>query len=700
MNEALKPASDDVRALVGIDVGGTFTDLYTLRDGAPDVIVKVPSVPSDPSAGLMNALAKADTDYAALALIVHGTTIATNAVIERKGARCALVTTTGFRDVLELGRRDRPTMYGLSGVQRPLIARELRFEVDERLDANGAVLCTPTFAQVNELAAVLAQLEVEAVVVSFLHAYANPAHEQQVAGWLRDVNADWQIVMSHAVCNEYFEFERTSTAVVQGYLQPLVASYAGRLRTRLAEVGYGGDTLIMQSSGGVVPLAQVAERAANIVRSGPAAGVMAAASLAHDAGFERVITGDMGGTSYDVAVVVDGQPRVTRTTKLDFRIPLQLPMIDVHTIGAGGGSIASVDRGGILQVGPRSAGAHPGPACYGYGGLEPTVTDANVVLGRINWARPLGSDDGAQLDLQAAKRAVGELGDSLGMGLEQTAEAIIALVNQGMAGRTRLLSVERGFDPRDFIFVCFGGAGPLHGAAIMREVGITSMLLPPFPGVLCALGCCMADVRYDFSQTLERELADISAAQFAQILTEQRAAGMAKITAASAELNLDSVQVTHSARMCYRGQIHALRVPVDADTSMAALVDAFEAVYTAEFGNTLSNIPSVVVSIDTVVAARPPLRPPRLGLLPEPGPAPVASRRAVHFGRWHDTPAYERASLRPGMVFRGPAVVEQTDATCIVEPDMEAEVDKHGNILVRVAPAANTVASASAATET
>ncbi len=379
----------ETRGVVGIDVGGTFTDLFFSRDGlGVDRVLKVPSTPEDPSRGLVDALAAADVQPGDIELIVHGTTIATNAVIERKGARCALVTTRGFRDILELGRRDRQQMYGLTGVQNPLIPRDLRWEVDERLDQHGAVLRPLDEDAVRALAGVLAGLEVEAVVVALLHSYANPAHEERVRAILLERNADWQVVTSSGVVREYYEFERTSTAAVQAYLQPLVSRYAANLQSRLAERGFAMPTLVMQSNGGLVPIRQLGARAANIVRSGPAAGVMAAAKLAAEAGFNNVITGDMGGTSYDVAVVVGGKPRVAEETELDFRVPLRLPMIDVHTIGAGGGSIAFLDRGGILQVGPRSAGAVPGPVCFGRGGTEPTVTDVNAVLARINADHP------------------------------------------------------------------------------------------------------------------------------------------------------------------------------------------------------------------------------------------------------------------------------------------------------------------------
>jgi N-methylhydantoinase A len=523
--------------VVGIDVGGTFTDLFFSRDGVSvDRVLKVPSTPDDPSRGLVDALTAAEINPDEIDLILHGTTIATNAVIERKGARCALVTTRGFRDVLELGRRDRQSMYGLTGVQNPLIPRELRWEVDERMNPYGEVVRALDDDEVRTLGRVLASLDIEAVVVSLLHAYANPSHEDRIRQILLETNQAWEVVISSEVVREYYEFERTSTAAVQGYLQPLVARYAANLATKLSERGFGMQTLVMQSNGGLIPLKQLAHRAANIVRSGPAAGVMAAAKIAAEAGFANVITGDMGGTSYDVAVVVGGHPRVAHMTELDFRVPLRLPMIDVHTIGAGGGSIAYLDRGGILQVGPRSAGAIPGPVCFARGGVEPTVTDANTVLSRINADHPIGLKNLTSLDVAGARRAIGTLGEKIRLGIEETAEAVLAVVNQRMAGRTRLLSVEQGHDPRDFVLVVFGGAGPLHGAAIMREVGIRTMLIPPHPGVLCALGCAIADIRYDLSQTVEQPLSNLEESWIAEVLASQRQDGERRLSESEADV--------------------------------------------------------------------------------------------------------------------------------------------------------------------
>ncbi len=670
--------------VVGIDVGGTFTDLFYSRDGVGvDRVLKVPSTPDDPARGLIDALDAADIAPSGLDLIVHGTTIATNAVIERKGARCALITTRGFRDVLELGRRDRQRMYGLTGVQAPLIPRELRWELDERLDQHGQVLRALDDADARRLAAVLRELHVEAVVISFLHAYANPAHEDRVRDLLLEAEPGWQVVTSSSVVREYYEFERTSTAVVQGYLQPLVARYAANLQSKLADRGFGSQTLVMQSNGGLVPLKLLPQRAANIVRSGPAAGVMAAARLAAEAGFDNVITGDMGGTSFDVSVVLGGVPRVADTTDLDFRVPLRLPMIDVHTIGAGGGSIAHLDRGGILQVGPRSAGAVPGPACFGRGGTEPTVTDVNATLARINADHPIGLRHLASLDIDAARRAIGALGERIGLGVEATAEAILTVVNQRMAGRTRLLSVEQGHDPRDFVLVAFGGAGPLHGAAIMREVGVRTMLIPPHPGVLCALGCAIADIRYDRSQTVERRVGDLDPAWVRDILDDQRHWGEAQL--AEGGTPVERVVTTHAAEMSYAGQIHTLRVPVEAGWTPARMSEAFQEVYRREYGNTLGDIPIVLVSLKTAVRGVRPGHGRRAAFAVEPRRATPAGRRPVYFGGWIDTPIYDRAALRPGDAFDGPAIVEQADTTSVIEPGMTARVDCFDNILVEMA---------------
>ena len=668
---------------VGIDVGGTFTDLYfSGSDGRPHQILKVPSTPHDPSVGLLDALHAAGLSPDELDAIIHGTTIATNAVIERRGARCALITTRGFRDSLELGRRDRPTMYGLEGTHEPLVPRELRFEVDERMDFEGQVLTPLDEAGLHAVAQELQARGVESVVISFMHAYANTAHEDRARQILAEFNPAWELVTATSVVREYYEFERTSTAVVQGFLQPLVARYAKNLATKLKDWGYEREVAIMQSNGGVAPLRQLGQRSAYIVRSGPAAGVTAAALIAAESGFSHVITGDMGGTSFDVAVIIHGKPEVAELTNLDFRIPLRLPMIDVHTIGAGGGSIAYLDRGGMLQVGPRSAGAVPGPVAYRRGGTEPTVTDANVVLGRINPESRMNGD-GKQLDVEGARHAVLTLGHKLGLGLEATAEAMLAVVNQRMAGRMRLMSIERGLDPRDFALVAFGGAGPLHGGALIREVGVSTMLVPQYPGVLCALGCAYADLRYDISQTVEKRLDALDMQELAAVFERQRTQAHTQVQ--ESQVPVDAVVISHAADMAYAGQIHALRVPVQPGMGRTELEQAFLDVYRNQFGNTLKDIAVVLVNLRTVAvgsrstaaSARPAVPP--SNATPEP-----TGRRRAHFGRWHDTPVYQREDLLPGMAFEGPAIIEQKDTTTVVEPDMALVVDAHSNLLVKV----------------
>lgn len=668
--------------IVGIDVGGTFTDLFFSGDAVrPHLILKVPSTPQDPSIGLLNSLKAAGLTPRELEAILHGTTIATNAVIERKGARCALITTAGFRDILELGRRDRPNMYGLEGTHEPLVPRDLRFEVKERLDFEGNVLVPLDVDGLRAIGKVLNDLNVESVVIAFLHAYANPAHELQARDVLAQINPAWELVAATSVVREYYEFERTSTAVVQGYLQPLVARYAKNLARQLSSWGYDRDVAIMQSNGGVAPLRQLGERSAYIVRSGPAAGVMAAARLAAEAGFSHIITGDMGGTSFDVAVVINGEPNVAEITNLDFRIPLRLPMIDVHTIGAGGGSIAHLDRGGMLLVGPRSAGAVPGPVAYRRGGTEPTVTDANIVLGRINPASPMNGTD-AKLDVAGARAAVLGLGKKMDLSLEATAEAILAVVNQRMAGRIRLMSIERGLDPRDFALVAFGGAGPLHGGALIREVGVSTMLVPLYPGVLCALGCVYADLRYDISQTLEKRLDKLLPGELAGIIERQRELGQKQID--DSHVPVDVTTITHAADMAYAGQIHSLRVTIKASWDKGRLEQAFNDVYRETFGNTLEGMPVVIVNLRTIAVGRR-----SSAALPQSGSTATgmpkaSSRRLVHFNAWHDTPVYLRSDLAPGMQFSGPAIVEQSDTTTVVEPDMTVTVDAKGNMLVKV----------------
>jgi N-methylhydantoinase A len=671
---------------IGIDVGGTFTDLVAAdRARGQLAILKVPSTPADHSLGIVQALARAEVDGARVATLVHGTTVATNTILERKGARCGLITTRGFRDVLELRRRDRPHTYGLTGWFEPLVPREYRLEVTERIDHRGQVLVPLDEDEVRQAARALRGMDV--IVISFLHAYANPQHEQRARAIVEAELPEARVVLGSEVLPECREFERTSTAVVNGYIQPVVARYLTALAGRLRELGYRRDVLLVQSNGGVMASALAQRVPVNMVFSGPAAGVVAGAFFGQLAGFPNCITTDIGGTSCDVSLVAEGQPQFAVEKLVEYGIPIRVPHIDITAIGAGGGSIAWIDRGGLLRVGPQSAGADPGPAAYNRGGDEPTVTDAQLVLGRINPQRPIGEAAGPALDLARARWAVQErIARPLGLSVEEASLAIISVANANMAGSLRSVSVERGHDPREFVLVAFGGAGPLHACALMREVDIGAALVPPYPGVTSALGCLLADFRHDFVQAVNQPLAALDLAAAYRILQEQETEGRALLAAEGAgEL---PCTVLYAADMAYEGQIHALRVPLPRQqpSSVAALHQAFEAAYRREYGRALGGMPVVVVNLRTVVIGQRE----KLALPPAPSPAaatPEGGRletRPVYFAEGVvATPVYRRDRLAQGIRLAGPCIVEQADTTLVIEPDMEGVVDRLGNIVIR-----------------
>src|SRR3954452_2759111 len=458
------------RRIAGIDVGGTFTDLIVVDDASGDVrIAKVPTTVDNQAFGVLAALDAAGADPAGLEAIVHGTTTTTNAMLERKIACVGLITTKGFRDVLELGRRTRPQPYGLRGTFRPMIDRELRLEVPERMDADGKVLTPLDEAAVTEAAKKLLAAGCEAVVIHFLHSYINSAHEKRAAEIVRGLWPNPYVTAGHAILSEYREFERGVTAAVNASVQPVLARYLERLRTELKAKGFDRDILVMQGNGGTISSQLIAHAAVNTVMSGPASGVMAAAYTGRASGHPNLITYDMGGTSTDVGLIENAVPQVSGELELEYAMPIHVPMVDVHTIGAGGGSIASVDAAGMLRVGPESAGARPGPICYGRGGTEPTITDATLALGRLNPDRLLGVDHPVTLG-HVATLIEDKVGKRLGLDAEAAAAAILRIANDRMAGAVRLVSLSRGHDPRDFALFAFGGAGPLHAVALAREL--------------------------------------------------------------------------------------------------------------------------------------------------------------------------------------------------------------------------------------
>ena len=675
---------------IGVDIGGTFTDMMFVDESNHEItVVKVSSTPHDQSEGLLNGLDASAVALDRIGLLVHGTTVATNAVLERKGAKCALITTAGFRDVLEMRRRDRPQTWGLRGTFEPLVPRQFRYEVHERTDATGHILqpLDPTELE-NLTHQIMAEDEgLEVIIVCFLHSYANPANERAAKAVLEKLWPNRYIVLSSEVMPEYREFERTSTAVVNGYVQPVIARYLNHLEERLRERGYGRDVLIIQSNGGLMSIPTAGRLAVNTVLSGPAAGVIATAYIANAAGFPNAISCDMGGTSLDISLIAGGQPSLTSDTKVDFGVPIRTPMIAIHTIGAGGGSIAWLDSGGFLQIGPESAGAFPGPVCYRKGGTRPTVTDANVVLGRINPRRSISGD---LLDVEAARAAIAqEIGQPTGLSVEEAANAIIEVANVKMAGAIRLISIERGHDPRDFALVPFGGAGPLHAAALLKQVGIARALVPYYPGIVSAIGCIIADARYDLVRTVNRRLTDLDLSDIQSWLDQSASTTEQQLHAEG--INISEVERVYEADMAYEGQVHTIRTPL---TLAAGQLEAdriltdFEAAYRHEYGRVLENIPARLVTLRLAVIGRRP----RLDLHTFIAPAARAARsvadalkeqRPVYFDdRFHPTPIYDRAALPLGATFDGPAIVEQGDTTTVVEPGMTVAVDEFGNLLI------------------
>lgn len=673
--------------LVGVDVGGTFTDLVLVqRDGGQVRIAKVPTTPDNQALGVLQALEAADADLATVATINHGTTTTTNALLERKIARVGLITTQGFRDVLELGRRTRPQAYGLLGRFEPLIPRERRLEVPERVTADGRVLTPLDEDALREAIARLLAMQCESLVIHFLHSYCNPVHERRALAIAAELWPNRYVTAGHTILSEYREYERGVTATVNAAIQPVLERYLGRLGQELAARGFAHDLLVMQGNGGSVAARIVIDRAVDTVMSGPASGVMAAAALARAAGIDRVITYDMGGTSSDVGLIQGGVPQVTAELELDYAMPIHVPMVDVHSIGAGGGSIAAIDEAGMLRVGPDSAGAVPGPICYGRGGARATITDANLILGRLDPAGLLAVDTPVPLAAVAA-RIEAQIGAPLGLDAHAAAAAVLRVANDRMAGAIRMVSLARGHDPRDFALFAYGGAGPLHASALARELGIPSVLIPARPGITNAIGCATADLRHDFVNTLNTPLADLDMAEVHSILRVQVEAGHETI--AREGVAVEAIEQLHFADMQFLGQTHLLSVALPSPTlTLEALQALFDRAYWERFAVELPEIRAVLVNLHTAVIGRRP----QIDLRALAGTAQAATLGEAQTGRrrvwftdgWHDTPIFSRTLLPLHAELACPAVVEQLDATTVVEPGDLARLDLLGNLVIEV----------------
>ncbi len=666
--------------VAGVDVGGTFTDLIVLDPATGAVrFAKVPTSLPNQAAGVIAAFEAAGVALADVDLIVHGTTTTTNAVLERGFAKTGLITTAGFRDVLELGRRTRPNAYGMTGVFVPVIPRDLRLEVAERCDAAGRIVTVLDEVGLRFAIQQLIAAGCESLVIHFLHSYANPAHERRAAAIAAEFWPNPYITMGHALLSESREYERGVTAAVNASVQPLLERYLGRLVTDLQARGYAQELLVMNGNGGMVAAGKVAREAVKTVMSGPASGVMAALATGRRAGIGNLLTYDMGGTSTDVAMIKAGVAPVSNEIEVEYAMPIHVPMVDVRTVGAGGGSIARVDAGGILRVGPESAGSVPGPVCYGRGGDLVTISDANLILGRLPAARFGVAPKAARAAMTA------QIGEPLGLSVEAAAEAVVRIANIHMAGAVRMVSISMGADPRDFALFAFGGAGPLHAVALARELGVPRVLIPARPGITNALGCVVADLRHDFVRTLNRPFDGVDMAEVHAVLAGQEAEGRALV--AGERIALSDVRAEYSADMQFVGQTHLLRVALPGPRpSRDAMQALFEVAYHARFRVDLPSIRANLVNLNvSVVGVRPELD---LSCLIDPASHSETvfsnGTRQVWFGSWLETPVYWRDHLPLALSLTGPAIIEQMDTTIWIEPGCHVTSDADGNLIIEV----------------
>ncbi|HYJ20524.1 MAG TPA: hydantoinase/oxoprolinase family protein [Solirubrobacterales bacterium] len=653
--------------LLGVDVGGTFTDAALIDNGSVHT-AKVPSTPGDESAGVMRAvdevLARAGVGAAAVEVFAHGMTVGTNALLEERGARTALIATRGFADMLEIGRQDRPHLYRLCAPKpAPLVEPELRLEADERIGPEGVV--TPLAdEEPRRLAELLRERGAESVAICLLFSYLDPSHERRIAAHLREQLPGVHVSASHEVLPRFREYERGSTTAIDAYLSPLLGRYLGQLGAAAAEAGLP-EPLVMQSSGGVAPAPEAARAGAWSVLSGPAGGAVGAGLLARVSGDGNALGFDMGGTSCDVCVVEDGAVRRTDSRQIGGRT-IQLPMVDVHTVGAGGGSIGWRDSGGALRAGPRSAGADPGPACYGRGGKEPTVTDANLLLGHLAADSRLAG--GVALDAEAATAAIAGLARSLDLEPIETAAGIVRVANQEMVRALRVVTVERGIDPRGFALLPFGGAGPMHAAAIAAELGIETILCPRAGGVLSALGLCASERRRDTAHTVLLSGPELSA---------ERIAAEVERLIAGAGIEAARPEVTYEMR--YDGQAFELPVPGPVDPDPADLRERFERSHEERYGHRDPEGEVVLVDIRlAMVAPGPELRPTAASA----GLLEVGTRAVLFDGEWVETTVL-RGEPAAGVRAAGPVVFELPEATLVLSPGWEAEVDTAGTVVAR-----------------
>ncbi|MFE7416254.1 hydantoinase/oxoprolinase family protein [Rhodococcus sp. NPDC057529] len=672
---------------IGVDIGGTFTDLYAWDESSPTAsgvrTAKVLSTPHDPSVGVLNALREAGIAPAEISTFIHGTTIATNALIERKYPEPALITTTGFRDVLEIGRQRRKALYDPYQVKpQPLISRQNRYTVTEKLGSAGEVVVPLDLDELRRVVETIKARGITNVAIAFINSYQNGEHERQAREVVLEVIPEARVALSSETRPKVRELGRFVTTAIRAAMLPVVGDYMSRLEEHLAQEGSTAPLYIVKSNGGMMSSATAKERPEELIESGPAGGVAAGAYLSRLLDHPNVIVTDVGGTSFEAALLEDGRGLVTDEYELEWEMPVIVPMLDIRSIGAGGGSIAWIDDGGSLRVGPQSAGSVPGPACYGRGGTAPTVTDANLVLGRIS------PDLGGKftLDIDAAERAVGTIAKQLGLELAECAEGIVKIVGESMASAIRMVSSDRGRDPRDHTMVAFGGAGGLHAFDIAKSAGVQRIVVPGYAGVACAFGAITMDVRHDLESTFYAPLdgLDIDALNAAFDDLEQQARALLDRDGAAS----DSVSIDRFAAMCYIGQSYEVSTPVPSgrldEESLGQISKAFYAEHEREYGLYSTEFPMAIVN----------LRITAVGLTEKPSDEAMASsaqngvsyqptQRDVYFdGQFSKVDIHNTASIAAGTDIPGPAVIEQEHGVVVVPADARAHVDNYGNVIV------------------
>jgi len=666
---------------IGVEVGGTFTDWVAAEGGRVVRSGKVLSSPKNPETAVLAALNQAVAQLSDIAVLAHGSTVATNVVVEKKGALVALLTTEGFRDVLLIQRQSKNRLFDLFYRQpEPLVTRDRILEVIEKTAPSGVRRrALQTNGVIERLGRLIAETGVESVAISFIHAYANANHEEAVADLVKQTFPDIYVTCSSEVLPQFREYERTSTTVLTAYTKPIVDKYISGLEEQLQQADFHGQFLVMQANGGMIPAFKVREHAARMILSGPAAGVLGAIHVSGAAGLSNILTFDMGGTSTDVCLVTDGLPQITTEYKIS-GLPLQLPMLDIVTVGAGGGSIAAADKGGILGVGPQSAGADPGPACYGRGGTAFTVTDANLLLGRIRPHRFFGAK--MILDVDAAQGGLDQLAGSIGLSNMDTAEGVIRLANVTMAQAMRLVSVERGFDPRDYAIVAYGGCGPLHAALLAEELSVGQVLVPRDPGILSAHGLLIVDTKQDFVLTritpVDRlkleDLKNVFADLDQKAIDELKGYGFQE----------SDIRLGHALDLRYIGQAYELTLDADdfymGNIPIDGLSDRFRALHRRNYGHATGEPVEVV---NYRVSAVVPTAIQEMYWPQEASKEPIFETGRLYLnGTWVDANFYDRMSLPVHYQIEGPAVVEEDTATTYIPPGWVGKVDTGANLLL------------------